>query len=152
MLHLNSASIHSLLPARPLLFLALPVSFRLRRLPTLVSISSDQVVIAAHPIHLGAPSLITVSVSPCGPMRMRSAARLSDAHWKQAVLAKNQHRVSLPHASRAYERTPKTQHTKRVATTSAAGADRGRPMALPRMVKRIWTPKRTVVSAKAITR
>src|SRR5260221_6393611 len=90
MLHLNGASIHSLLPAHPLLFLALPVSFRLRRLPTLVSISSDQVVIAAHPIHLGAPPLITVSVLPCGLMRMQSTVWLSDAHWRQAVLAKNQ--------------------------------------------------------------
>ena len=44
---------HSLLPAHPLLFLALPVSFHLHHLLTLVSISSDQVVIAAHPMHLG---------------------------------------------------------------------------------------------------
>ena len=143
---------HSLPPARPRLFLALPVSFRLRRLLTPVSISSDQVVIAARPMHLGAPSLIMVSVSPCGLTRMRSAARPSDAPWRQVVLAKSQHRVSLPRASRAYERTPKTQHTKPVATTSAAGADRGRPMAVPRMAKRTSMPKRTVVSAKAITR
>ena len=62
------------------------------------------------------------------------------------------HKSSKFATSRAYEQTSKTQHTKRVATTSAAGTDCGQLMVLPRMVKRIWMPKQMVVSAKAITR
>jgi len=107
---------------------------------------SDQVVIAAHLIHLGAPSLITVSVSPCDLMRMWSTVQLSDAYWRQAILAVNQHRVSLPYPSRGYEWAPKTQHTKCRATTSAAGVGHGWLMVVPRILK--WT----AVLAKVITR
>jgi len=87
-----------------------------------------------------------------GLMQMQSAVQLSDTHWRQAVLAKNQRRVLLPRASRAYGRTPRTQHTMHVATTSTAGADHGWLVVVPQMAKQIWVPKRTVGLVKAITR
>lgn len=142
--------IRSRMHARLLHFLALQVFSLLHRaLPG--ATSSDRVVIVALLMHLAAPSPIMASVSPHGLMQTLSAARPLDVRLRRAVLARSQPRASSPRVSRVFGRILKILHSKHVVTTSGTGVDHGPPMVVPQMVKRIWMPKQTVASVKAIT-